>query len=162
MMMRLRHPIFNSSLQSHFSMRFHSCSRIWYHAASYWLSIYEHREKCYPFFYWKTEPFIPIHDIPTSGHFKLKWHFGKQQFPYRKICAIFWMLSNQIVGKPISHLRIYAEPLANTLISLIICACLKKLNGIPQEKIKEYFGFSNKKCLKYTYCTSLLQHDINI
>lgn len=149
MMMRLRHPIFNSSLQSHFSMRFHSCSRIWYHAASYWLSIYEHREKCYPFFYWKTEPFIPIHDIPTSGHFKLKWHFGKQQFPYRKICAIFWMLSNQIVGKPISHLRIYAEPLANTLISLIICACLKKLNGIPQEKIKEYFGLSNKKCPKY-------------
>ena len=50
----------------------------------------------------------------------------------------------------------------NTLISLIICACLKKLNGIPQEKIKEYLGFSNKKCLKYTYCTTHLQHDINI
>ena len=114
------------------------------------------------FFTEKPNHLFPYMTFPLSGHFKLKWHFGKQQFPYRKICAIFWMLSNQIVGKPISLLRIYAEPLANTLISLIICACLKKLNGIPQEKIKEYLGFSNKKCLKYTYCTSLLQHDINI
>ena len=71
------------------------------------------------------------------------------------------MLSNQIVGKPISHLRIYAEPLANTLISLIICACLKKLNGIPQEKIKEYFGLSNKKCPKYPYSIMISQVNRN-